>query len=74
MTVRQQLTDAAAAPDFMTDLAKGGAKASPGVVVTVLTYLCNMPVEKWVSFAVLVFTVLQTIVLVRREFLKHKRK
>jgi hypothetical protein len=31
-----------------------------------------MPVEKWVSLAVLVFTVLQIVVLVRREFIKRK--
>lgn len=70
---QDQLTGAASSPEFLADLAKGGAKASPGLAVTVLTYLYNMPVEKWVSGAVLVFTVLQIVVLVRREFL-HKRR
>jgi hypothetical protein len=52
--------------------AKGALKASPAGAVVFWNYVLGIPVEKWVSLAVLVFTVLQIVVLVRREFLKRK--
>lgn len=59
-------------PETIAAAQRGALKASPGGAVVVWNYIICMPVEKWVSLAVLVFTVLQIIVLIRREFLKRR--
>ena len=59
-------------PDTIDAAARGAIKASPGGAVAAWYWLLDMPVEKWVSLAVLVFTVLQIVVLIRREFFKRK--
>jgi hypothetical protein len=59
-------------PETIDAAARGALKASPGGAVVAWNYILGMPVEKWVSLAVLVFTVLQIVVLVRREFIKRK--
>jgi hypothetical protein len=53
-------------------IAEGAVKAAPAVGVSAWHYVLGMPVEKWVSVAALLFTVLQIIVLVRKEFWKRK--
>jgi hypothetical protein len=59
-------------PETVDAATRGAMKASPGGAVAIWYYLLDMPVEKWVSMAVLVFTVLQIVVLIRREFVKRK--
>lgn len=75
--MRHSLYDAAASlglsPSMVDETAKGAAKASPGLLVSFLTFVLQTPVEKWVSVAVLVFTVLQIAVLIRKEFFKRRR-
>lgn len=58
--------------DTIEAAARGAIKASPGGAVAAWYYVLDMPVEKWVSLAVLMFTVLQIVVLIRREFIKRK--
>lgn len=48
------------------------AATSPGWLYTFWTQLLSMPVEKWVSIAALVLTVLQIIFLVRDRFKKRR--
>lgn len=55
----------------LADIARGGAKALPAASLTGWHYLLERPVEFWVSVAVLTYTVLQIVVLVRREFFKY---
>lgn len=59
-------------PDTIDAALVGTLKAAPAVAVTFFHTVLDVPVEKWVSVAVLVFTVLQTVVLIRREFLKRR--
>jgi hypothetical protein len=59
-------------PETIEGALKGGARATPGVLVVTWNHFTAMPIDKWVQLAVLVFTVLQIVVLVRREFWKRK--
>lgn len=61
-------------PEFIDGATRGALKASPAGAVMFFNYVLSIPVEKWVSVAVLVFTVLQIVVLIRREFLKRSSK
>ena len=55
------------------EAAVGGAKAAPAGVVSFWYWLLERPVETWVSVAVLVFTVLQIVVLVRDKFVRDTK-
>lgn len=59
-------------PETIDAAAKGALKAGPAGVVTFLYSVLDVPVEKWVSASVLIFTVLQIVVLIRREFIRRK--
>lgn len=52
------------------ELVVGGAKAAPAGAVSLWYWLFDRPVETWVSIAVLIFTVLQIVVLIRDKFLR----
>lgn len=58
----------------LVEIAKGGAKALPAASLTGWHYVLDRPVEFWVSVAVLTYTVLQIVVLVRREFFRREAK
>lgn len=49
-------------------------KSSPPVAVTLWHYLLNLPVEKWVSFATLIYVLLQGFFLVRNEMKKRGKR
>lgn len=59
-------------PETVDGAVKGGARASPGLVVILWEKMSAVPIDKWVQAAVLVFTLLQIVVLVRKEFFKRK--
>lgn len=64
------MTPAEQAQSVAHEVAVAGAKAAPAVSISAWHWLLERPVETWVSVAVLVFTVLQIIVLVRDKFLR----
>lgn len=55
-------------------LAKAGAEVSPPVGLTAWHFLTGQPIEKWLTALAIVYTVLQIVVLVRKEFLKRREK
>lgn len=61
-------------PTFDPELHKEIAKATPPVAVTIWNYFFNMPLDKWVSIATLVYLVIQSFVLVRAELRKRGKK
>lgn len=48
------------------------AQSAPGIAFTVVNWLLDIPVEKWVSVVTLIFVSLQVIFLVRDRFKKRK--
>lgn len=60
------------AQSIIHEVAVAGAKAAPAVSVSAWHYVLNLPVEKWVSIAVLVFTILQVVVLIRDKFVRDR--
>jgi len=50
------------------------AQASPGLAFTVANWVLDIPVEKWVSVATLIFVVLQIIFLLRDRLKKRKAR
>jgi dolichyl-phosphate-mannose--protein O-mannosyl transferase len=60
---------------FQVDTPAGVAvTSSPGVAYAALVYLVGVPIEKWVSVAVLLFTVLQIIFLVKDRMKKRRAR
>lgn len=59
-------------PETVEGALKGGARAIPGVILIAWEHVSSVPINTWVQLAVLVFTVLQIVVLVRKEFFKRK--
>lgn len=60
------------AQSILHEVAVAGAKATPAISVSAWHYVLNLPVEKWVSIAVLIFTVLQVVVLIRDKFIRDR--
>lgn len=56
-------------PQTFADVAK---VSSPGLAYTAWTWLLNLPVEKWASFATFVLVVLQIIFLLRDRLKKRR--
>lgn len=57
------------------DSAHGVAvQAAPGVAFTVVNWMLDIPVEKWVSVATLIFVVLQIFFLLRDRMKKRKAR
>lgn len=50
-----------------------GVKSIPAISVSFAHFLLGIPVERWVSIAVLIYTVLQIIVFVRDKFLRDAK-
>lgn len=50
------------------------AQASPGIAFTLVNWMLDIPVEKWVSVATLIFVVLQIVFLVRDRMKKRKSR
>ncbi len=48
-------------------------KASPPVVVTFYGTVMDMPIEKWVAVATLIYIALQVFLLVRDRIVKRRR-
>ena len=50
------------------------AKMSPPAAVTFSNTLLNMPVEKWLTVLMIVYTVLQVFLLIRDRVIRRRRK
>ena len=68
------MTPTEQAQSAVRELAIAGAKAAPAVSVSAWYWVLNLPVEKWVSIAVLVFTVLQILILFRDKVLRDPQR
>lgn len=55
-------------------LAKAGAEVSPPAGLVAWHYFTGLPIEKWLTGLAIVYTVLQIVVLVRKEFIKRREK
>lgn len=53
---------------------KAAAETAPPAVLAAWYYLADQPIEKWLTVFAILYTILQIIVLVRREFVKRGRK
>lgn len=49
-------------------------KAAPPAAVTFVDLVLGMPVEKWLTITLIIYTVLQIVLLVRDRVVKRKRK
>lgn len=67
------MTPSEHAESALREVAVAGAKAAPAVSVSAWHYVLNLPVEKWVSVAVLIFTVLQIAVLIRDKIIRDRK-
>ena len=56
------------------DLASVSLKTLPGMIVSLLTWVLEVPLEKWVLLATLVHVLLQVGLILKRELRKEKRK
>ena len=52
---------------------KATAEVSPPVGLSAYYYLAGQPIEKWLTALAILYTVLQIVVLVRKEFIKRKK-
>ena len=52
-------------PDSVSAIAVNSA---PGLVYLAMRWLCDLTIDKWVSFATLVLIVMQIFVFARKEF------
>ncbi len=50
------------------------AKATPPAAVTFSNAVLGMPVEKWLTITLIIYTLLQTILLVRDRVIRRKRE
>jgi hypothetical protein len=59
-----------------SDIADAVVKVSPSGLLVAWNHLATVPAEKWLTYVTIGFVILQTVVLVRKEFLKRggKRK
>lgn len=48
-------------------------KAAPPAVVTFADQVLNLPVEKWLTITLIIYTVLQTVLLVRDRIVRRRR-
>jgi len=55
-------------------VAKASAEVSPPVGLVTWNYLAEQPIDKWLTALAIVYTLLQIVVLVRKEFIKRRRK
>lgn len=53
---------------------KASAEVSPPVGLATWQYVAGQPIDKWLTALAIVYTVLQIVVLVRKEFLKRREK
>lgn len=58
----------------MNPTAKATAEVSPPVALSAWYFITGVPIEKWLTALAIVYTLLQIVVLVRKEFLKRKEK
>ena len=56
------------------DLASVSLKTLPGMIVSLLTWVLEVPLEKWVLLATLVHVLVQVGLILKRELRKEKRK
>lgn len=68
------MTPSQQAESAIREIAVAGAKAAPAVSVSAWYWVLNLPVEKWVSIAVLIFTVLQIGILFRDKVLRDPQR
>lgn len=61
-------------PNIDPSIHKEIFKAAPPVAVTAWRYLLDLPVEKWVSVATLIYVLLQGYFLLRNELRKRDKK
>ena len=59
---------------MQTEIRQEAIKATPPAAVTAWTFLAELPLEKWVLLATLVYTALQIFFLLKREWKGRKRK
>lgn len=52
----------------------GAVKALPPAAVSFSDLVLGMPVEKWLTITLIIYTVLQTILLVRDRIVRNRRK
>ncbi len=58
----------------MNQPVKAAAEVSPPAGLVAWHYFTGLPIEKWLTGLAIVYTVLQIVVLVRKEFIKRKEK
>lgn len=68
------MTPSQQAESVIREVVVAGAKAAPAVSVSAWYWVLNLPVEKWVSIAVLIFTVLQIGILFRDKVLRDPQR
>lgn len=68
------MTPSEQAQSVVREVAVAGAKAAPAVSVSAWYWVLNLPVEKWVSIAVLIFTLLQIWILFRDKVLRDPQR
>lgn len=55
------------------NVAKAAAETAPPAGLVGWHYLLDLPIEKWLTVLVILYTVLQIVVLVRKEFMRRGR-
>ncbi len=56
----------------MNQPVKAAAEVSPQASLVAWHYFTGLPIEKWLTGLAILYTVLQIVVLVRKEFIKRK--
>lgn len=60
--------------DQTNQVIDGVVKAAPPAAVTFSDLVLGMPVEKWLTVTLIIYTVLQIILLVRDRIVRRKRE
>jgi hypothetical protein len=56
----------------LTDIVDAAVKASPPAAVVLWNRIAEIPAEKWLTYALIGYTLLQALVLLRKEFFKRR--
>lgn len=59
-------------PEVVEAAQRAALKASPAGAVVIWNNISSIPAEKWLTYATLVYVVLQAFVLARKEFFKRR--
>ncbi len=59
--------------DQTNQIADAVLKATPPAAVTFTNTVLGMPVEKWLTITLIIYTVLQIVLLVRDRIIKRRR-